>query len=330
MHCIRPKLLSIILIFNLVFLTNIDLSLANPKPPSTSYPSHSIKFFIPHTITLVIFSSSPPNPSLYFQKVNDFYLLPSPSINTKIPSLNAYLLNEQFKYHHHQKIYIETKRRDSTNNNENKLISLDNNDTTNNNDDYNNNDICKIPQNELEERDLLYLISQNVTKSYIKDKIQNYVSILTSTIQHTINDVFIKNIKSIDYQNMVKLILSKLTTVKYKLHYLFYKTRDELTNIYHFIINYQYHDKIENGIKGIYDSITKIRHFIISIEKNQCNELYPYLKCLLPSYLPSIAVQEICAILLIGICILFVIISIFIAVWLWYKNMINQYLNDIS
>eukprot|EP01083_Nonionella_stella_P194239 716489_1 len=106
----KHHLLTIILLSCFILFSNIDPSLANSKSPC-SYPTHSIKCFIPHTITLYIFSS-PPNPSSlkYFAtSSNDLYLFShnrilSPSIDkfkfTYIPSQ----IHQQFLY------LTETKR----------------------------------------------------------------------------------------------------------------------------------------------------------------------------------------------------------------------------
>lgn len=284
-----------------ILLTNINLSFGNSKTPCP-YPSSSIKLFNIHTITVFIFSQ-PQNPS--------FYYLASP-INTKLPSMSAFLLNEQFK--HYFDNYIQH------NNQNNNINNYDNNDDNDTNDD--NQKICIIPPQELEKRDLLYLISQNVSKSYTEiafESMEQYLLIFSSNlnqIKKEIPSLINDYIKKIEI--MYKLIMSNG-----------YTKFEQLYQISIDLWLYPYYTKFEEFLKGIYNLIRMSKDFVIFIESNQCNELIEYLQYILPNYLSIIVIRQICALLIIGIFIIFTILSIFIFVWFWYRNMINQfYLNN--
>ena len=249
-----------------------------------------------------------------------------------MPSMSAFLSNEQFKHYYynylHQNIYIEHQKMiDSSKENENThFISTDDTNDTNDGD-----GVCMIPLNELEERDVLYLISQNVTKSYIQSYIDSTLEsmehhLLTfssklSNIQHKKNIDKI-NIDKSNIESMYKSILCQLIKLKDEAFLLFDKSCIELSNLYHDAKYYPYYSKFDEFVKGIYDLIRMTRNFMISIESNQCNHITPYLQCILPQDLPSTAVRQICALLLIGISIILTILSIFIMVWLWYKNIL--------
>ena len=276
----RHQLLTVIIITFLVLFVSINPLLASSKSICCSYPSHttSIKFFIPHTITVFIFSSSP-NPSIHS---NDLYLLPSPS-----PSHLPSSIINQFNHHRHaHKFYPKTNI---------KLLSMDNESTAKQN---------KTPSAEIQRDSSPFNL--NVTESLI-DKIQNVLSSQLTNIR-----------------NMFTFLFSKLYTITNKVITLMINLCVEIKNIYHKLKHFQFNTKFEGILKTIYNAMNKnMREYIVDYTKQCPVDIFP-------SHIPSIAAQQICAILLIGSSILIMLICIFIGVWLWYKNMINQYLKDTA
>ena len=101
----------------------------------------------------------------------------------------------------------------------------------------------------------------------------------------------------------------------------------EASNIYEDIKSYPYHQVMEQLTKSIFDTIFVIRKLVTSYT-GQCNQLTPYLQHILPSDLEAIIIQQMCAIVFIASFIACCLVFIFMILWIWYRNMINQYLSQ--
>ena len=268
-----------------------DQSLAAQQTPSHR-PNHQINFFIPHTITVFLFSSSPPDPQFnhHLSTGYDLLLLPPPSSTPSKRTPMPLSLLAQFMQHPS----IRQKERSSHRNQ--LLLTMDNGN------DFNNDTFCKIPRAENDMKE---------TKSTITVHIDRNIEILNKFYKEV-------SAKANDY------VIESIELATEFAQNTYFEARDifnELTTVD--VPSYSIKETVDESIKQLYDAITiTIRY------GSECKQFMPILSNILPSRLSSIAVQQICGILMIGSTIFIALLSMFIVTYFWYKSTINQYLQQ--
>eukprot|EP00484_Ammonia_sp_Unknown_P004294 CAMPEP_0197078110 /NCGR_PEP_ID=MMETSP1384-20130603/212957_1 /TAXON_ID=29189 /ORGANISM="Ammonia sp." /LENGTH=139 /DNA_ID=CAMNT_0042516975 /DNA_START=594 /DNA_END=1013 /DNA_ORIENTATION=+ len=95
---------------------------------------------------------------------------------------------------------------------------------------------------------------------------------------------------------------------------------------YHSLKHYLSECDLDHIAKNVYMAMLSVYRFILYTHE-QCHQIMPYAVRLLPSTLDSAVVHQFCAILIIGCSVLFALSVLFMVTWMWYRNMIDQYMH---